>query len=127
VPESIHSTDSQGNTQSTEKKSSGTEINLPEILEPEVIRAKKMKLQGFKVVGKIELPEKSAKTPAGKDSVEETNKEPILRKEPKKSGKPTPPSKRKSIRKERTNRNLSYLEKQKKEERKHEREKQDRI
>ena len=44
---------------------SSTEVSEPEEIEPEeeieVIRAKKIKLEGIKVLGKIELPEKPAK------------------------------------------------------------------
>ena len=82
-----------------------TELQQPE---PEVIRAKKVKLEGIKVVGKIDLPE-----PVEPKQTEESVKE--------KTKDIKPKRRRNERRKQR--KKLSYSEKVKKEEQKAEREK----
>ncbi len=102
----------------SEKKSDQGNIQ-PGSEEAEVIRAPKIKLQGVKVVGKIELPEKPLRkreTKPDEGSLEMDSKPDHTKRKSKKSS---------ALQK--SNRSLSFLEKQKREERKREKQKKDRL
>jgi hypothetical protein len=111
-----------------ERKKTGEKTKIEtESPEPEVIRAPKMKLQGVKVVGKIELPEKRIKTSAHKDPDNNSGKHPGMKKDAEVTSRNHSSNKKKITGKTRANRSMSYLEKQKKEERKREKEKRERM
>lgn len=115
-------------TPAIERKKTGEPSKIEtETQEPEVIRAPKMKLQGVKVVGKIELPEKPAKTSDHKDPDKKSGKHPGMKKDAEENTRTHFSKKKKITGKTRINRSLSYLEKQKKEERKREKEKRERL
>lgn len=101
---------------SDEKKSEQENI-LPESEKIEIIRAPKLKLQGVKVVGKIELPQKPAKINEIKTG------EDILRKASKTDPTARGSKKSSNLKDHKSNRSLSFLEKQKREEQKREIEK----
>jgi len=111
-----------------DRKKTGEKTKIEtESQEPEVIRAPKMKLQGVKVVGKIELPEKRIKTSDHKPPDKISGKHPGMLKEAEEKGRAHSSDKKKIAGKARTNRSMSYLDKQKKEERKREKEKRERL
>lgn len=111
----------------SQKKTSKQAINLPEPEETEIIRAPKIKLQGVKVVGKIELPEKPVKVTESKPTKEENLENPTLKTGLERPGKSTHFNKHKTSRYPKNKQSSSYLEKQKKEELRREKEKKERL
>jgi hypothetical protein len=112
-------TEASGKLEPQSEKKSDQENIQQQSEETEVIRAPKIKLQGVKVVGKIELLEKPIRireTKPDERSLEMDSKPDHKERKSKKSSDL-----------QKSNRSLSFLEKQKREERKREKQKKDRL
>ncbi len=108
IAESSQKQDPEDTSEHINVEESKTQESQDPEIEPEIIRAKKVKLEGIKVVGKIDLPE-----PVAPKETEETTKE---------KKRPVKIERRRKERKK-GRKKLSYSEKVKKEELKAERDK----